>query len=410
MKVLQVNSFHYHRGGDCTHMFATADLLASHGHQVAFFSMQHPLNLPSPYAATWPSYIDFKEALAKRTLGSALGVISRTIYSGEARRCMARLLDAERPDLVHLHNIFHHLTPSILTEVRRRRIPVVWTLHDYTIVCPNNSFHSDGDGTICEACKSGRFYMAPVKRCKKGSRAASFVAMLENYSYRLLGVDRRDVRFISPSEFLKRKFEEHRFRAAIEVLPNFVDLAKVPAASGHQGYAVYIGRVTRGKGIGTLVKAFPARPDLQLKIVGDGDLLRPLAATAGRNIEFLGLRPKAEVQALVADARFAIVPSEWYENLPYSVLEPMAQGKPVIASRIGGIPELVSDGVTGLLFTPGNAQELGEKIAWLADREDEVRRLGANARRRVEERFSAETHYQGLLRIYRSAAGRPDLN
>lgn len=410
MKVLQVNSFHYHRGGDCTHMFATADLLERHGHRVSYFSMQHPLNLPSPYADYWPSHIDFKDALGKRTLGSALRVLGRTVYSFEARRCLARLLDAERPDLVHLHNIFHHLTPSILTEVRRHRIPVVWTLHDYTIICPNNSFLSDGDGRICEACKSGRFYMAPLKKCKKGSRAASFVAMVENYSYRWLGVHHQALRFISPSEFLKRKFEEHRFHGSIEVLPNFIDLDRVPAVPRHGGYAVYLGRVTRIKGVETLVKAFSSLPGLKLKIVGDGDLRGPLTARAGKNIEFLGLRPKAEVQTLVAGARFAVVPSEWYENLPYSVLEPMALGKPVIASRIGGIPELVEDGVTGLLFTPGNAEELTECIARLADREDEVRRLGANARRRVEDRFSAETHYQGLLRIYRSAAGRPDLN
>ena len=207
MKIIQINSFYYNRGGDCTHMFETTKLLEKHGHTVIPFSMRHPQNFESSYSKYWLSYIDFKEALKSKNIRTMIGVISRTIYSFESRKCISRLLDDEKPDIAHIHNILHHITPSILGEIKNHNIPIVWTLHDYTIICPNTSFLTEKGG-ICEACKSRKFYMAPLKKCKKNSLAASFVAMLENYTHRILNIFRHVDQFVAPSDFLSKKFVE----------------------------------------------------------------------------------------------------------------------------------------------------------------------------------------------------------
>jgi len=400
MKIMQVNSFYYNRGGDCTHMFATGKMLEKYGHTVVYFSMQHPLNFASPYSKYWPTHIDYKEALRVKNLLTISRVLLRTVYSFEAKKRIAAMLDAEKPDVVHLHNILHHITPSILGEIRKKRIPIVWTLHDYTIICPNTFFLSDRNGVICEACKSGRFYMAPIKRCKKNSLGASLVAMTENYIHRILCIYRYVDLFLSPSEFLRKKFEEHGMGNRIITLNNFIDINAVMPTYSHKNYAIYAGRLTNIKGVGTLIKVAASISGLKIKIVGDGELKGVLSRQAGGNVEFLGLKSKAAVQELIAGAMFVFVPSECYENFPYAVLEPMAQGKSVIGARIGGIPELIEDGVTGILFKSGDYEDLREKTLYMLRNKDAMVKMGEQARKCVEEHFSEKNHYEQLIGHY----------
>lgn len=401
MKVLQINSFYYNRGGDCTHMFATTKLLEQHGHVVIPFAMNHPENFESKYSAYWPSYIDFKEALQSKHIKTMFDVVSRTIYSVEAKKCIGRLLDDEEPDIVHIHNILHYITPSILGEIKKHKIPIVWTLHDYTIICPNTSFLTE-KGEICEACKRLKFYMAPLKKCKKNSFPASFVAMLENYVHHILNIFRHVDQFISPSEFLRKKFVEYGMGKKVVTLNNFIDIDKFKPNYSNQGYYLYLGRLTHIKGVDTLIEAAKSFPDIILKVVGEGELKEVFEAQNINNIEFVGFRSGNELEALMRNAMFIVLPSQWYENFPYSVLESFAYGKPVIGARIGGIPEMVVDGETGYTFEAGNVEDLRSKIQKLNNEPLKIVTMGKLARERVEKIWNAEEHYKKLISIYES--------
>ncbi|MDY6933068.1 MAG: glycosyltransferase family 4 protein [Spirochaetota bacterium] len=401
MKILQVNSFYYNRGGDCTHMFATTKLLEQHEHIVIPFSMNHPLNFDSPYSKYWPSYIDFVEALKEKSIKNATNVITRTIYSFEAKECIGKILDDEKPDIVHIHNILHHITPSILGEIKKRKIPIVWTLHDFTIICPNTSFLTER-GDICESCKRRKFFMAPLKRCKKNSLAASSVAMLENYTHRFINIYRHVDKFISPSNFLRHKFIEYGMGKKIITLNNFININSIKPNYNNLSYYLYIGRLNHIKGINLLVTAAKKNPYIQLKVVGDGELFEEYNSENIANIEFLGFKTGQELQNIISNAMFIVVPSQWYENFPYSILEAFANGKPVIASRIGGIPELVKDHETGLTFEHNNPDELSTKIACLVNNPVKIDEMGKNARTFIELKLNADTHYLKLMEIYKS--------
>ena len=400
MKILQVNSFYYNRGGDSTCMFQTTDLLRSHGHDVVHFSMQHPQNFPNKYSSYWPSYIDYREAIKDKSLKNFTKVINRTIYSVEAKKCISNFLDDVRPDIVHIHNILHHITPSILSEIKKRGIPIVWTLHDYTVICPNTSLLTD-QGEVCEACKPTKFYMAPIKRCKKNSLGASLIAMFENYTHRLLSLYRHVDVFIAPSDFLRRKFIEYGIGARVIVLNNFIDTEKLKYNSIDKGYYLYVGRIHHSKGIDVLIEAAKACADIPLKIVGDGDILDNFRAmNLPDNIEFTGFKQGDELITLIAGAMFTVVPSQLYENFPYSVLESMAMGKAVIGANMGGIPEQIEHGVNGYLFNHKDVSALSDYIKQLADIPELRAAMGREARTRVEKLYSSSVHYEKLMNIY----------
>ncbi|MFC1596083.1 glycosyltransferase family 4 protein [Candidatus Margulisiibacteriota bacterium] len=399
MKILQINSFFYDRGGDCRHMFATTALLEKHGHKVVHFAMKHPQNLNSPYAEHWPSYIDYKEALKTKNIRTALKVLWRTIYSKEAKDCLSKLLDTEKPDIVHIHNILHHLSPSILGEIKKRGIPLVWTLHDYTIICPNTHLLTD-KGVICQSCKKRNFFMAPLKKCKKNSLAASFMAMLENYTHRLLNVYRHVDQFIAPSEFLRQKFLEFGMGRKVFVLPNFIETDNLDPAYSSQGYYLYFGRLSHIKGISTLIDAARLNPDIPLKVAGDGELLKELRAENIPNVDFLGFQDQDKLKKLIAGAMFVVVPSEWYENFPYAVLESMAYGKPVIGADIGGIPEQIEHGIDGYLFEPRDSEQLAVYIKLLTGNHELRLSMGQEARKKIETLYSADLHYELLMSLY----------
>jgi len=402
MKITQINSFYYTRGGDCTHMFATTELLRKNGHEVHHFAMNHPMNFESPDDKYWPSYIDYREAIKDKSIKNIFRVIFRSIYSLEAKKCIDRFLDDVKPDLVHIHNILHHITPSILGEIKKRGIPIVWTLHDYTIICPNTSFLTE-NGDICEACKKRKFFMASVKRCKKNSLGASLVAMLENYVHRLMRVFRHVDFFISPSDFLRKKFVEYGMGQKVVTVNNFMDIADCVPCYENKDYYVYLGRLNHIKGVDTLVEAAKRVPEVVLKVVGVGELKEEFEKQNISNVEFVGFKSGEELKTLTQNAMFAVVPSQWYENFPYSVLEPMAYGKAVIGSRIGGIPELIKDGETGYLFEPHNVDELVSLIKKLSSNNGDIVRMGKNARARVEKEFNQKVHYDKLMEIYQKA-------
>ncbi len=403
MKILLINKYFYVKGGPERCVFNTEELFRAKGHEVAILSMKHPLNIASPWEKYFVSNIDFDKA---EGLGQKLNLFFNTIYSKDAERNIERLIDEFRPDIAHVHNFNHQLTPSILFPLYKKKVPVVVTLHDYKLICP--SYQLLSKGMICERCKGGRYYKAIVEKCHKGSFAKSFLVMLESYIHHkvLKSYDRISI-YISPSKFLIEKSREMRLRGSFEFVPNSINVNNFsPEYNKDSTTIAYFGRIEKHKGVETLVKSVKGLA-IHLELIGEGELLKDFqVAGAGAsvdNVNLLGYLSGNELFDRIKKALFVVIPSEWYENNPFTILESFALGKPVIGSRIGGIPELVKDGVTGLTFEPGNVLDLRSKIEYMLANRDKVVEMGKNARKLVEDEFNAEKHYARLMEIYNKA-------
>jgi glycosyltransferase involved in cell wall biosynthesis len=368
--------------------------------------MEHPKNNPSAFAPYFVSNIELNESGG---LLQNLRAAGRIHYSFEARKKIEKLIEAERPDIAHLNNISHQISPSIIHSLRKFGIPIVMSLRDYKLTCPVYTLLRDGK--LCEECSGGRFYKVFTNRCTKGSTLKSAVNMTEMYlHHRLMHVYEKIGEFISPSRFLLEKTLEMGFKGSINHLPNFVNIAEyTPSYSSEGDSIVYVGRLSEEKGVSTLIESVRGI-DVKLKIIGDGRLMSRLKeeVRAGglKNVFFLGFRSGEDLKNEIRSSLFTIIPSEWYENNPRSVLEAFALGKPVIGSRIGGIPELIQDWKTGLTFEAGNAAALREKINLVINNKDKMVQMGMFARSFVEKEFSQDVHYERLMRIYKGAIGK----
>jgi glycosyltransferase involved in cell wall biosynthesis len=406
MRVLMCNSFHYLRGGAERCFLELMTLLRAHGHEVIPFCMAHPQNLPSAYEQYFVSYVDFPTLLREGNgIGTKLQVAERTIYSREARRKIEQLIRATRPDIAHVHGIAHETSPSILPAIKAAGIPIVQTLHDYKLLCPNTSFISQGK--VCEQCKGHRYYNVVRNRCKRDSLSASMLAGVEMYLHKFWQIYESNVDlFITPSRFLKEKVAEHGVKNQVVHLPNFVDPGEFPPVFEADDYFVFCGRLVALKGVRTLLRAMQSIKRSHLYIAGNGELENELHAEAAQqgiaNITFLGHLGKEQLVPLVQRAAFTIAPSEWYENYPMTVLESLACGTPVVGARIGGIPELVIDGQTGVLYESGNVDQLVKQINFMLDNRALALEMGRKGRTLVETMNAPEQHYQQTLQIYQT--------
>ncbi|MDZ7860574.1 MAG: glycosyltransferase family 4 protein [Candidatus Krumholzibacteriota bacterium] len=403
MRILMAQKFHFYRGGDSTYMFNLTKLHRDRGHKVAHFSMSHPENIESEYSGYFASEIDFPQLLEDFSPRSAAKVITKSIYNREAARNITELIESFKPDIAHFHNIHDHLSTSIVKPFYSRGIPIVWTLHDYRLICPNSTFLSKGE--ICERCLPGRFYNVLLRRCKKGSLPASLVAMLSAYFGRLTRVKNRVSHFITPSLFLKGKLVSAGFdEGRITAVPNFVDLSSFASDPEEEDYFIYSGRLSFEKGIDILIEAAAKLQSGRLLIVGGGpeeERLKGLAARLGAdNVEFTGHKSKDELRHILSRAQFAVLPSRWYENLPFSIIEAFAVGKAVVASDIGGIPEMVKDGVNGYLFPPGDSGILAARLEKLISSPALRRELGQRGREKAEKVYNSKSHYEKITEIY----------
>lgn len=408
MRILLCSNFYYRRGGDCTYLLALKNLLERHGHETAVFSMHHPQNLPCPQEEYFVDFLDYTELNKNKNPLSVLKVLSHSIWSRQARQNIARLIADWKPDVAHLQNIHAYLTPSILRPLKTAGIPIVWTLHDFKLLCPDSHFLS---GTrICEECRGGRFWRCAKNRCKKGSRAASAVAALEAYVHQALRVRHAVDRFIAPSVFLRDKFVEFGWPAEqFCVLPNFLpDVPAPPPEVPEEGtYGLYLGTLLPFKGVGTLLRALARTAPHAFHVLGDGESRAEWERLADElgirdRVKFLGFLQGADLECELAGARYAVIPSECYENLPYAAMELMARGIPVVASNLGGLPELVHDGETGLLFPAGDAVALAERIGQLWAVPELRAMLGNNAQKFIRVKCAQEPHLRKLTDLYAS--------
>ena len=423
MRILYCNKYNYPFSGTEAYLFELIRRLNERGHQTALFTMDHKKAFSFEGKSYRIPLIDFKDSSAgvfKKARQAA-----HALYSLSARRAMRSCLNDYAPEMAHIRSIYHHLSPSILWELKRQNVPVLYHLNDFKILCP--TYNLVAHGHVCEACKDGAFFHVITEGCYPGSPARAAVLAAEACLHRWLHTYERCVDlFLAPSEFVREKLVAHGFPSQrIAVLPHFQALpaesevvapaprrqsreslgpaAAVPAPPVH-GYALYFGRLSAEKGVDELLRAMVRVPHVSLVIAGDGPdrpRLKLLARELNlKNVRFAGQVYGRELDQLIAGCSFSLFPSRAYETLGKSILESYAWGRPVIASDLGSRREFVDHGVTGLLYSPDDPDALAHCLAFLFDRHDLAERMGSNARQRVRQNHDPERHVEALLEIY----------
>lgn len=399
-RLLSVNSYHYRRGGSDAVYFDHADLLQSQGWSNAFFSMHHPRNVDSSWSRF---FIDELEFGGNYGLIAKVVMASKVIYSFEAQRKLRALLAEFPADIAHLHCIYHHHSPSILSTLAEAGVPTVMTAHDLKIACP--SYKMFNDTGVCERCKDGSLMNVVKHRCIRGSRAASLVVAAESALHRSLDSYRKYVaKVVVPSRFFMQKFVEWGWpEDKFELIPNFVDAGRFEPSFDAGEYFLYFGRLAPEKGVETLLRAAKiAKVKLLLAGTGPEEAnLQRLNAELGGGAKFLGFQAGAALHDLVRGSCATVLPSEWYENAPMSVLESYALGKPVLGARIGGIPELVVENETGWCFESRNVEQLAALLDHVGRLPTQAaEEIGRRARSHVEENFNRARYLNATLGLY----------
>jgi glycosyltransferase involved in cell wall biosynthesis len=405
MKILHVNKFLYRRGGAEAYMLDLALLQQERGHEVEYFGMQYPENEPHRFEGLFPSRVDFDPPPA--SLREKVSGAGRLLWSPSAARGMEAILEAFQPDLVHLHNIYHQLSPSVLRPIGAAGIPAVMTLHDYKLACPTYRFLDHGK--ICEACLPHRFWSPLIRRCNAGSFSASALNGLEMTVHTAAGLYGHVHRFACPSRFLAKKMREGRvYPERLRWIPNFVDVEAIRPKDAPGGSVVCAGRLSDEKGVDILIRAAAGYPRLRIDIAGEGparEELERLASAIGvaERVRFHGRLPASELQALLRTASVMALPSRWYENMPLAVLEAFAAGLPVVASNLGGLPELVEQDVDGHVVPAEDPEALGDALDSLVGDPDRAFSMGRAGRVKAEVSFGPGPHLERLDAIYGEA-------
>ncbi len=395
MKILLVNKFHYLRGGSEKYYFELANLLKSRGHTVAFFSMKHPENITTGDKEYFIDEIDLNT-------GSKLKALD-VIYSKTNKKLMTKALDEFKPDIVHINNFQRQLSASIIDAIKEKNIPIVMTAHDLNPICPASIMLYDGKP--CEDCLTKGYTQCIKKKCNKGSTLKSIIGYAEKKYYDAHKIFKKIDCIISPSEFNKNQFIKGKLNCnEIKVLHNFVN------ESEHKeyvlgDYAFYFGRLSKEKGILNLVEAIKDLPNSKLLIAGDGPERGNIESYIKEyklddRITLLGYQNQDNIREYIRNSRFIVVPSIWYENCPYSILETLEIGKPVIGSQIGGIPELIVNNENGFLYKSYNISELKEKLEILFSQDETVNRFSIKSHELYKNNYSPEAYYDKLMKIY----------
>lgn len=393
MKILMVNKFLYPNGGSETYIFKLGEELVKRGHEVSYFGMEHPKRIVGNRTGSYTKNMDFHAGKFGRLLYPF-----KIIYSTEARKKIKEVLDDFAPDAVHLNNFNFQLTPSIIYEIRKyeknqgRKISILYTAHDYQWVCPNHMMKIPSTGELCSRCINGRYFNCTKYSCIHNSVVKSFLGSLEASLYRMIRTYEKVDTIICPSLFLKKQIDCYRnLSDKTVVMHNFIFTEDVHDQK-KENYIVYFGRYSEEKGIKTLLEVCRELPEIPFVFAGGGPLDKEVGKIS--NIQNKGFLYGEELKHLVAKARFSVFTSEWYENCPFSVMESQMYGTPVIAADIGGVPELLDDGRTGILYKSGNKEALKAAILKLWDDHDKCEEFRRNC---LNKKFSTVSEYCGQL-------------
>jgi glycosyltransferase involved in cell wall biosynthesis len=400
VRILLSNKYYYPRGGSDIYAIELEKLLKKNGHEVAVFSMDHPLNLKSDCSDYFPTEVD----LSKYNFNNVIPALIRPFGSAEVRKKFLKLLGDFKPDIVHLNNIHSQLSPLLSILARDLKVPVVWTLHDHKLLCPR--YDCMRNNQPCELCFDQKFNVIRYK-CMKNSWIASILAYAEAKLWNRKRLGKSTNVFICPSSFLLKNMSKGGFKETQLVqMYNFIDEKRFNSfAVRKQDYYCYVGRLSAEKGVRTLLKAASGLPQYRLKVIGTGPLEKELKSEYGKkNIEFLGFRQWDELKVILENSSCLVIPSECYENNPLSIIESLCSGTPVIGSGIGGIPELIDQGKNGLIFESGNVTDLQEKIMRMFGTISRYNyaEIASNARAK----FNSAGYYDQLLGIYTNLLSR----
>lgn len=401
-KLLAINNYFYLRGGAEAVFFEHMQLFNNSDWSTIPFSMHHPQNLPSKWEEFFVETIEY--GMTQGNL-EKIKQASKVIYSYEAKQNIQALIEKIRPDIAHAHNIYHHISPSIFPEIKKHDIPVVMTAHDLKLLCP--AYKMLSRDKVCEKCKSGRIYNVVLNKCIKDSRLLSGLVLAETAFHKTFGLYRNYLdKIIMPSRFYYNKFIEWGWpEAQLEYIANCIDPALYVYEPDHDNYFLYAGRLSEEKGLTRLIKAVAKTGD-RLVIAGEGpqgEALKALAEELQANIEFTGFLRPDRLRHMIMRAKALVLPSQWYENAPISILEAYASGKPVLVSDIGGLSELVRDGETGLLFAANSQTAIEEALVEFSCMTPvKQQEMGVVAREWVIKDFSPDTYYEKTLNLYRS--------
>jgi len=405
VKILLVNKFLHPNGGSETYIFELAKQLKYMGHEVQFFGMEHEKRCVGNRIDCYTDNMDFHTGKLQKILYPF-----KIIYSKEARKKIRVVLDDFKPDVVHLNNINFQITPSILYEIKNfekktgNKVKIVATAHDYQWICPNHMLYIPHKEEICERCTGGNFANCAKHNCIHNSKVKSILGSVESYFYHIRKTyDLIDV-IICPSEFLKRQLAKDKVLAPkLVAWHNFVtiqqsDVMSKEAGSEKENYVLYFGRFSKEKGIETLLEVCKQLPEIPFVFAGSGPLEDKVNQVS--NIKNMGFQTGDDLKELIQNARFSIYPSEWYENCPFSVMESIMYGTPVIGADIGGIPELIRKGVDGELFKSGSVEELKSAIQSLYNNTEKVNQYTKACRENSYD--SLQTYCGKLLDIYQA--------
>ncbi len=397
MRIVLAHKFFNYNGGADVFFFEVGRVLKEHGHEVAFFSTKSEQNLPTEWEGYFIEAPDFKSSNPLKKLDALFSIP----YNKNAKKQFARLLDDFKPDIIHCFNIMTQISPSILDPAKERGIPVVMSMNDYKHICPCYKLYHDG--VVCEDCKGGKFYQCLKHKCAHGSLAYSFASMLESYVHAWKHVyDKIDL-FLFASDFMADKTEE--FWGKKIPRGKLMNPFKVPAPPvyGPGEFGLYFGRLIDEKGVDVLLRAIGKTPQVPFVIIGNGPQEDELKAYANshqiKNVEFVGPKWGDDLDAYLARARFVVASSVWQENFPYVVLQAFAAGKPVIGTRRGGIPEMVTE-ERGLLYEALDADELAAKMIRLWEHPETCMAMGKSGRTYVESAFNDAAFYRNLQANY----------
>ncbi len=401
MKILIINKFLHPKGGSETYIFKIGKHLIEQGHEVQYFGMEHEGRIVGNRLEEYTEDMDFHQSGLSR-----LFYPFKILYSREAKKKLLKVLKDFSPDVVHINNFNFQLTPSIIYGIReysdqiKNKIPIIFTAHDYQLVCPNHMMLRPSDLSLCQKCASGSFYHCIIGKCVHGSFVKSIFGSVEGYLYEMLGTYRYFDKVICPSEFMQKKMVINPiFKGKTIALHNFTTTGLDEYKEIVDGdYILYFGRYSKEKGIATLINACKQLPDIPFVFAGGGPLAEDINQI--ENIVNVGFKTGKDLKELVQNAKFAIIASEWYENCPFSVMEAQSYGTPVLGADIGGIPELIKHGETGELFKSGNQEDLKKHIRSLWEHPEKISRY----RRACKEiKYDTISEYcDKLLKIYQN--------
>lgn len=403
MRILIVNKFHYIKGGSEKYYFDLAELLRENNHEVALFSMKDEKNIHTNFKEYFTDNMDINTNNKLKALD--------VIYSNKNKKKMKEALEDFKPDIVHLNNFQRQLSSSIIDPIIKRKIPIVFTAHDIEAICPNKTM-LDSNGEICDKCIGGKYFNCIKKKCIKNSKLKSGLGAIEATYYRIRKIYSKKINvIITPSEFYKRKLLEDGIpEEKIVTAHNFIDMNTYNLLLENENYALYFGRLSKEKGILNLIEAFSKLDKGKLYIAGTGpeeDAINKMIHKykIEDKVKLLGFLNEKDMRECIRKSAFVILPSVWNDNCPYSIIETLSIGKPVIGTNMGGIPELVINNVNGLICRSNDVDDLKEKMHILFENDEFLEELGKNAKAMAKINYSKETYYNKLMKIYKEVLG-----